>query len=43
MELMGEDLLRYSNKIVSTDLRQYPYDHYLTNKAYLSDISKKHL
>jgi len=27
MELMGEDLLRYSNKIKSSDLRQCPYDH----------------
>jgi len=40
---MGEDLLRYSNKIESTDLRQYPYDHYLTNKAYLSDITVRNI
>jgi len=32
---MGEHLLRCSNKIESSDLRQCPYDQ-LTNKAYLS-------
>jgi len=35
MELTGEYILRYSNKIESTDLRQCPY---VINKAYLSDI-----
>jgi len=35
---MGEDLLRYSEKNESSDLRQCPYDHSLTNKAYLSGI-----
>jgi len=33
MTLMGGDLLRYSNKIESGDLRKCPYDQ--TNKAYL--------
>ena len=27
VELIGEDLLRYSNTIVSSDLRQCPHDH----------------
>ena len=27
VELMGEDLLRYSDKIESSDLRQCPCDH----------------
>jgi len=36
---MGEDLLRYSNKIESSDLRQCPYDH--AKKAYLSGITVK--
>jgi len=41
---MGDNLLRYySNKIESTDLRLYPYDHYLTNKAYLSDITVRNI
>ena len=34
MELRVEGLLRYSNKFESSDLRQCPYDHLLTNKAY---------
>jgi len=34
---MGGDLLRYSNKIESTDLRQCRYDHWLIYKAYLND------
>ena len=33
MTLMGGDLLRYSNKTESGDLRKCPYDQ--TNKAYL--------
>jgi len=36
VELNGEDLSCYSNKIVSVSLRKWPYDHRLTNKAYLS-------
>jgi len=40
---MGEDLFRYSNKIESSDLSQCPYDHQLTNKAYLSGIGEKQL
>jgi len=35
----GEDLLRHSNKIESTDLRQCLYNHWLTNKACLNDIT----
>ena len=37
---MGEDLLRYSNKIESTNLRQCPQ---LTNKAYLSDTTVRNM
>jgi len=40
---MGEDLLRYSNKIESIVLRQCPYDHWLTNKAYLSGITVRNI
>ena len=40
---MLEDLLRYSNKIESSDLRQCPYDHYLANKAYLSGITVRNI
>jgi len=29
--LRVEDLLRYSNKTESINLRHYPYDHYHTN------------
>ena len=39
MELRVEDLLRCSNKIESSDLRQCPYDHELTDEAYLSDAT----
>jgi len=39
VELLGEDLVFYSNKIDSDGLRKWPYDHRLTNKAYLSDIT----
>jgi len=38
---MGEDLLRYSNKIESIDLRQCPYDH--AKKAYLSGITVRNI
>jgi len=37
--LSGEALSRYSNKIESVSLRKCPYDHRLTNKAYLSAIT----
>jgi len=40
---MGEDLLRYSNKIESSDLRQCLHDHYLTNKAYLRGITVRNI
>jgi len=43
VELMLEDLLRYSNKIESSDLRQCPYDHYLANQAYLSGITVRNI
>ena len=39
VELNGEDLSRYSNKIESVSLRKCPYDHRLTNKACLSVIA----
>ena len=38
---MDEDLLRYSNKIESRDLRQCPYDH--AKKAYLSGITVRNI
>jgi len=37
--LSGEALSCYSNKIESVSLRKCPYDHRLTNKAYLSAIT----
>ena len=37
--LNGEDLSCYSNKIGSVSLRKCPYDHWLTNKAYLSTVT----
>ena len=40
---MGEYLLRYSNKIESSDLRQCPYDQLLINKAYLSGITVRNI
>jgi len=39
VELWGEDLVFYSNNIDSDGLRKWPYNHWLTNKAYLSDIT----
>ena len=36
---MGKDLLPYSNKIESSDLRKCPHDHYLINKAYISGVT----
>jgi len=39
VELNGKDLPCYSNKIESVSLRKCPYDHWLTNKAYLSAIT----
>jgi len=39
VELNGEDLSCYSNKTEPVSLRKCPYDHWLTNKAYLSDIT----
>jgi len=36
VELKGEDLSCYSNKIESVSLRKCPNDHWLTNKAYLA-------
>ena len=39
VELNGEDLSCYSNKIESVSLRKCPHDHWLTNKAYLSAIT----
>ena len=38
-ELNGEDSSCSSNKIESVCLRKCPYDHWLTNKAYLSAIA----
>ena len=40
---MGEYLLRYSNKIESSDLRQCPYDQLVINKAYLSGITVRNI
>ena len=40
---MGENLLRYSTKIESNDLTQCPYDHKLTNNAYLSGITVRNI
>ena len=39
MELRGEDLACYSNKIKSVCLRKCLYDRKLINKAYLDDIA----
>ena len=39
VELRGEDLVCYSNKIKSVYLRKCLYDHLLINKAYLGDIT----
>ena len=39
IELNGENLSRYSNKIESVSLRKCPYDHRLVNEAYLSAIT----
>jgi len=39
VELNGEDLSCYSSKIESVSLRKCPYDHGLTNKAFLSAIT----
>jgi len=39
VQLNGEDLSRYSNKIELVSLRKCPYDHWLTNEAYLSAIT----
>ena len=39
VQLNGEDLSCYSNKIEPVSLRKCPYDHWLTNKAYLSAIT----
>jgi len=43
---MGEDLLRYLNKIESSDLRQCPYDHLTDQQSVFRPKryhSKKHL
>ena len=40
---MGEDLLRHSNTTEPSDLRQCPYDHKLTNKAYLSGVTVRNI
>jgi len=37
VELIGEDLPCYSNKIYTVSLRKCPRDHYTNDKAYLSD------
>ena len=39
VELNVEDSPRHSNKTESVSLRKCPYDHRLTNKAYLSVIT----
>ena len=39
VQLNGEDLSCYPNKIESVSLRKCQYDHRLTNKAYLSAIT----
>jgi len=39
VELNGEDLSRYSNRIESVSLRKCPYDHRLTNGAFSSAIT----
>ena len=36
VELKGDDLWSCSHKIESVNLRKCPYDHWLTNKVYLS-------
>ena len=43
MELTGEDLSCYLNKIQSVGLQNCPYDHYLANKAYFSDITVEYI
>jgi len=40
---MGEDLLRHSTTTEPSDLRQCPYDHKLTNKAYLSGVTVRNI
>jgi len=39
VELNGEDLSCYSNETKSLSLRKCSYDHWLTNKAYLSAVT----
>ena len=36
VELKGKDVWCYSDEMESVNLRKCPYDHQLTNKAYLS-------
>jgi len=43
MELRDEYLVCYSNHIESVGLRKRRYDHQLTNKAYLSDITERNI
>jgi len=39
VKVKGEGLSCYSNKVESLSFRKCPYDRWLTNKAYLSDIA----
>ena len=43
VELNGEALSCYSNKTESVSLRKCPYDHWLTDKAYLSAITARNI
>jgi len=43
VELNGEALSCYSNKTESVSLRKCPYDHWLTDKAYLSAITVRNI
>jgi len=41
VELRGEDLSCYLNNIQSVGLWKCPYNHWLADKAYFSDITVK--
>jgi len=42
VELSGEDLSRFSNKIELVSLRKCPYYYYLTRKVTESDVTITH-
>jgi len=39
VELKGKDVWCYSDEMESVNLRKCPYDHQLTNKAYLGTVT----